>query len=148
MVVYYIFVNDKKICGILTQGSFSLENQRAEYLIVGIGINIYPPREGFPRQIEDSAGYLVEKEETDLKNRLVAAILNAFWDLYKNYTKKEIIHLYREYSYILGKKVYIERNNKMLEVLAKEIDDDANLVVYHEDGQKEVLSSGEISIRI
>ena len=35
-----VYINDKKVCGILTEASF--DNHRLNYVIVGIGINITP----------------------------------------------------------------------------------------------------------
>ena len=36
-----IYLNSKKICGILTEGSTSIEQGSLEYVIIGIGINMY-----------------------------------------------------------------------------------------------------------
>ena len=44
-----VYIEDKKVCGILTEGAVSLEKGSLEYVILGVGINVYPPRGGFPR---------------------------------------------------------------------------------------------------
>ena len=42
-----IFVNNKKVCGILTEASLDLENGGLRYAILGIGINVFAPRKAF-----------------------------------------------------------------------------------------------------
>ena len=44
-----VYVDEKKVCGILTEGALDLENGGLRYAILGIGINICPPDGGFPR---------------------------------------------------------------------------------------------------
>ena len=43
-----IYLNEKKVCGILTEASYSLESGSLDYVILGIGFNVYPPAGGFP----------------------------------------------------------------------------------------------------
>lgn len=50
-----IFVNMRKVCGILTEASVGLEEQRLRYAVVGIGINVAPPPGGFPEALADIA---------------------------------------------------------------------------------------------
>lgn len=51
-----VYVDGRKVCGILTEGSVSVEDGRLEYVIVGIGINAYEPEGGFPPDIAAVAG--------------------------------------------------------------------------------------------
>ena len=46
-----VYIEDKKVCGILTEGAVSLEKGSLEYVILGVGINVYPPRGVFPREL-------------------------------------------------------------------------------------------------
>lgn len=51
-----IYQEGRKISGILTEASISMENGSVEYVILGIGVNVYPPKGGFPEDIRETAG--------------------------------------------------------------------------------------------
>lgn len=59
-----IFIDGKKVCGILTEASFSLESGGFDYAILGIGINVYSPAGGFPPEIAGVAGAILDEAET------------------------------------------------------------------------------------
>lgn len=48
-----IFVNDRKLCGILTEGELELESGRIKYLVLGIGINVN--NIAFPEELAEIA---------------------------------------------------------------------------------------------
>ena len=41
----------KKVSGILTEASISMESGSVQYVVLGIGMNVYSPESGFPREI-------------------------------------------------------------------------------------------------
>ena len=51
-----IMINGKKVCGILTEAGFESSGDKLDYVILGIGINIAPPNDGFPKELENIAG--------------------------------------------------------------------------------------------
>ena len=51
-----IYVRGRKVCGILTEASFSLESGMLDYAVLGIGMNVYEPEGGFPEELADVAG--------------------------------------------------------------------------------------------
>ena len=51
-----IYVEGKKVCGILTEASLDCENGQVNYLIVGIGINTRVPDSDFPEELKSIAG--------------------------------------------------------------------------------------------
>lgn len=143
-----IYVDGKKICGILTQGSFSMENNKTEYIILGIGINVYAPEDGFPKEITDTAGFLLSHQEANMKNKLVARVLDHFWDMYRNTNQKEISELYKQYSFVVGKRVVVHGANSSAPAKVLDINEKCNLIVQYDDGNTGVLSFGEISITV
>lgn len=145
-----LIIESKKIAGILTEGSISMENGELNYAIVGIGINVYHPNKGFPEEIKDVAGSIFGKEKgnSDFRNRLVAEIANNFFEFYENLGKKEYLEVYRERSIVIGKNIKVLSNDEEIRAKALEIDSNANLVVEYQDGKIEKLNSGEISITL
>ncbi len=144
-----IFCNGKKVCGILTEGSFSMENGAMDYAVVGIGLNVTPPIGGFPENINSIAAAVCKTDQSapDVRARIVAEILKRFWHYYKKLSAKEYLADYKERSMIIGKDIDVISGDKIRIAHAIEIDDDCRLVVQFEDGSVEILSSGEISIR-
>ena len=55
-----VFLNGKKICGILTEASINMELITIDYVIMGIGFNAYAPKGGFPDDIKDIAGSVLQ----------------------------------------------------------------------------------------
>ena len=51
-----IYIDGRKVSGILTEASISMENGSVEYVVVGIGFNVYLPEDGFSGEIKDIAG--------------------------------------------------------------------------------------------
>ena len=51
-----VYLNEKKVCGILTEASVDFENGGLNWAVLGIGINIAVPEEGFPEEIRSIAG--------------------------------------------------------------------------------------------
>ena len=141
-----VLIAGKKVCGILTEGAFSLENQSMEYVVVGVGINVYPPREGFPEDLQDIAGYVLEQQQADGKNALAAGFLNRFMAYYRR-NDLDYAQAYRERSVVIGRDIDVISPSGTRRALALDIDRDCRLLVRYENGEIARLSSGEVSIR-
>lgn len=146
-----LYLNDRKISGILTEGFTSLEDGSLSHVIVGIGINMYMPPEGFPEEIKDKAGVLMPEgmTETDLRNRICAAVINEFMALYTKGEDADFLDDYRKRSNLIGGYVkVIPSGLEPLKGYAKvlSIDDEFRLVVEHDNGKVEALSTGEVSV--
>ncbi|MDO5128248.1 MAG: biotin--[acetyl-CoA-carboxylase] ligase [Eubacteriales bacterium] len=143
-----VFLDNRKVCGILTQASFSMENMKPEYVVVGIGINLYHPRDGFGAELRNIAGTVLNEQSGDIKNKILAEVLNRYYYYYTNFEKREFISSYKERSFVLGKQIMVVTPNNMRPAKALDIDEECHLLVSYEDGSEEWLSTGEISIRL
>lgn len=142
-----IFMDGKKVSGILTEAALGLESGSLDYVIVGIGINAYPPKEGFPQEIDRIAGAVFPKRQNDGKNHLAAAFLNRFMEYYSKKQNADYVEKYRERSLVIGKEIRVLSSGGERKALALDVDKECHLLVRYEDGSTERLSSGEISIR-
>ena len=99
-----LYLNDKKIAGILTEGTVSLEDNTVSDVIIGIGMNVYPPTEDFPDSVKSIAGSLLRPGtvEPDLRNRLCAAVIAEFYQIYTGSGVSGIIDEYRSRSVLIG----------------------------------------------
>ena len=146
--VHDIYINGKKVCGILTEASLDLESGGLHYAVLGIGINLFLPQEGFPADIKSKAGALFEdRNNNDLRCRLVAAVLDRFFCLYPNIQDKEFLPEYRRRSMLTGETVDVLRGETSCPAIVKGIGDDFSLIVTYQDGSTARLSSGDVSVR-
>lgn len=142
-----VFVDSKKTCGILTEAAISMETGSLDYAIVGIGINVYPPKDGFPSEISNIAGYLLQTQAIGAKNKLVARIINLFFDYYTSQNMAYVAE-YRKRSFVIGKEITVINSGSFCNATALSVDDNCRLIVRYDSGEIATLSSGEISIRL
>ncbi len=140
-----IFMRGKKVCGILTEGDIDSHSGKLNYAVLGIGININEPRGGFPPEIADIAG-AVSENGVD-KESLIVKILEKFNMYYRELESATFLPKYKQKQMLLGQSVDVHRGQNITQATAVEIDDECGLVVEYADGRREVLSSGEVSVR-
>lgn len=147
-----VYVDGKKICGILTEGIASFETGQIESIVVGIGINT--SLRGFPDELKDIAGALNGKFS---KPALAAAVISKTLDLAETIEDRGFIAAYKKKSLVIGKDITVYNGSykrypqdELPSRTAKALDIDKNggLMVMYADGQRETLISGEISIRL
>jgi len=143
-----VFLRGKKVCGILTEGSFDMESGQFEYAVLGAGINVYEPAGGFPAEIREIAGSVLHSPAPDAKNRIIAEYLNRFLPLYRKLGSPETNAEYKKRSFVLGRMVNVLTGERITPARALDVDERCRLVVEYESGQREALSSGEISVKI
>ena len=162
-----VLIDGKKICGILTEGAIDVETGMLQYAIVGIGINIRPPKGGFPEEIASLAGALLPEnsglaqsgntdqipaekrsEDSPLRSRLAARVLDRLMDFYEALPERSFYTAYKSRSFLLGRPINILAvGEEPRPATAIDIAPDFSLIVQTEDGKTEHLNSGEVSVR-
>lgn len=135
-----VYLDGKKICGILTEAITNFEEGTVDSVIIGIGINIKTV--DFPDDVEN-AGTLGEKIS---RSRLIAEVTNELMDIAGS-DYNSFIDYYRSHSFVIGERIKIIQNGKVTPATAVAIDETGGLEVELENGEHKVLRSGEISIR-
>ena len=142
-----IILNNKKICGILTE--LSAEMERVNYIVIGIGINIKTLE--FPNEIKDKATSLYKEGYKISRADIVRQFCIEFEKLYKGYIldddKENTLDICRKHSAVIGKQVYIVKNNKKELVKCIDINENGNLIIKENNGDIKEIMSGEVSIR-
>lgn len=127
-----IYLNDRKIAGILTE--------KTKFgLIVGIGINITTT--SFPSSISDHVGNITQSnvDNNQISRKLVKAIIQAT----KTYQNAKFLDNYRELSYLKNKKVTLKVGRKHIIGRVVTIDNQGRLVIACQDTLRR-YSSGEV----
>ena len=140
-----IYVGGKKVAGILTEGAF--KNGKIDYAVVGIGVNLSLPEGDFPEDIRSIAGALT-KNTADFKNELIAEIVNRFMYYYELLPERAFLQKYKEKLFFLGNEITVISAEGNYNAVAEDIDNMCRLIVRNNKGERIILGSGEISIKI
>jgi BirA family biotin operon repressor/biotin-[acetyl-CoA-carboxylase] ligase len=151
-----VILDGKKVCGILTE--MSMEMERINFLISGIGLNFSQQESDFPEEIRDKATslnlYLKEKRGLDIsgikRSQLIKMILFKFEEVYDKVNSEcgdEVINEWKKYCITLGKEVCINYRTKQYTGIALDVDMKGRLLVRCNDGVTREVSSGEVSVR-
>lgn len=142
-----VYIDGRKICGILTEAAFSLENGGLDYAVCGIGINVYEPEGGFPEDIKDIAGAVLDTPADDVRNRLAALVLENFMNYYNKLSENSFLQGYQSRLMWRGEDINLIRGSEITPAKLIDADEKCRLIVKYEDGTEDTISSGEISIR-
>ncbi|MGN0393816.1 MAG: biotin--[acetyl-CoA-carboxylase] ligase [Coprococcus sp.] len=143
-----VVINGKKVCGILTE--MSSEGTDINYVVVGIGINVY--NSYFPEELADKATSIKLENGTGCnRSSLIADVTNEFEKLYEQFIEnRDLSFIIEEYNSLLAhkdKQVYIIENDNKTEYTALGLSPDGGLIVKDVNGQKNEIISGEVSVR-
>ena len=143
-----IYINNKKIGGILTEASTNFESGTIDYLILGIGINFNNPKDNFPDDLKEIADSLYNGNSNGInRNILCAEILNNILSIIPKIKDYNFISEYKKRSIILNQEIMYTSGGIYSKGRAIDINNDGSLVIKHDDGSIKILNSGEISIR-
>ena len=131
--------------GIFTEAVSDFETGDIELVVVGIGINLKEPKDGFPKELGDIAGTVLKEGEHVDRNLLVAEIVN---ELLEESEKDGIPKEYIERNIVPGRKVRVAYGQQERCVFAKQILPDGRLLIENEQHEEEILPCGDVSLRI
>jgi len=141
-----VFLDGKKICGILTESVSMPDSPGVQRIILGIGVNFSTPPAEFPEELQHIAGSLFGTEKPSItRNQLAAEIINRIISPDNQHNEKEMLEKYRKRMFLLGKKVTVTGTGETYEATAVDIDDTGQLVARKDNGEILLLSSGDIS---
>ena len=141
-----IYAGGKKLAGILTEGKARCEGTLA-YAVVGIGINLL--KQEFPEDVraiattvEDECGEVIDA------NELTATIVKEFFENLHLVGTPALADEYRSRSFLIGAQVSVIKPTVTYEATVKGITDKCELLLTLPDGKEEILSTGEVSVRL
>jgi BirA family biotin operon repressor/biotin-[acetyl-CoA-carboxylase] ligase len=142
-----VYCDDKKLCGILTEGAISVEQQRMSYVVVGVGINTG----AVPGELRDTATSVLRLtgRKPD-RCALTAEFLNRMEPLVLDLVegrKAKLLDGYRDRQLVIGRTVEVITETETFYARAAEIDDEGALIVENEAGRQR-LGSEEVSLKI
>lgn len=139
-----LYLDGKKICGILTEAISDLESGLVQNILIGIGLNYRTT--DFPPELRETAASLTPTGVS--RNRMIAAIVDELLDILSNPSDRRYLDIYRRHSMVIGQEIVFIRGGEEFAARALDIDKEGGLVITLPDGTREILRSGEISLRV
>ncbi len=142
-----LYLNGRKISGILTEGAIGADG-KADFAVIGIGVNVRSVKTHFPDELLEIASSLEDETRKIAEiGELGAAIVYELEKLLPEFEKGGFIEEYRNRSCIIGCDVIISKQGSEPTAKAVGIADNGGLIVEYPDGQKETLTSGEARVQ-
>lgn len=139
-----IYIENKKVAGILCETSLHPSTMQLDYLIIGVGINVHSM--DIPDDLKDKAGSIEDFTSLCLhREELVVEMLNRFLPYYNALPEPTFLNAYKQYSNVLQRKITVYEYQTIYEAFVLDIDQQGGLVIQTNDKIK-TLTSGEISI--
>lgn len=138
-----LYCDGRKVAGILTEGVVDMESGRLEHAVLGIGVNVKPPEDGFPADIADVAGAVLDDRSGAVRCKLAAAILVQFWELYRSLGDAPFYDEYRRRCFLLGQPLVVRQGASRVRARAVDLTRDFKLVIELPDGSRRELPYGE-----
>lgn len=143
-----ILVNGRKMVGILTEMSGSMEE--ISYIIMGIGVNVKTKQEELPEEIKHIAtSLLMEGIDIERTEAFKIILENLEYQYYEILDKgfDETLDEWRKLSVTLGQDIEVRAPDNTYEGIATDIDEDGNLLVKTLNGDIKRIVAGDVSIR-
>lgn len=139
-----IYLDGRKICGILTEAVTDSVTGAFTGVVVGVGVNL--KTSCFPPELEHIASSLGEAAPD--RCALAAAITDELLAITDALPDRSFLEFYRSRSLVIGRRITYTANGAAHGALAVGIDGQGGLIVRTDSGERITLSSGEISLRL
>lgn len=133
-----VYINGKKVCGILTESVIAEGSRR---VVLGIGVNLDLPESAFPAELRGTAASVSAD-----RNALALRILHRLFELMDEGDLGAVRNAYRELCFLVGREIFVKKEGGRLKATALGLTDSLALSVRYEDGTREDLIAGEVSV--
>mgnify|MGYP006424113615 CR=1 FL=1 len=145
-----LYCRGRKLAGILTESR--TQSWETTDMVVGVGLNINMDSAAFPLELRDDATSMKQECGTSLDlNRVAAGVLLALYHAYESFLAGTHKHAFRplwiDYDCLNGQQVTVSQSGQSFEARACGVDERGGLMLVLPDGERIVVSSGDVSIR-
>jgi BirA family biotin operon repressor/biotin-[acetyl-CoA-carboxylase] ligase len=140
-----ILINGKKVCGILIESE--VKGKRADYAIIGIGINVNLKPADFPEALPLATSLSHELGKDISQLDMVRCLLAEIENLYLALPSGEAVYQeWRDSLVTLGKKVQVSSGEATLEGIAESVASDGSLLLRQSDGSLTKVVAGDVTL--
>ena len=144
-----VLINDKKVCGILAESSFSRAN--VEYIIIGLGLNVNLDTNQLPPDCQETSTSLsLEVGRNVSRIKLLKQFIISWDEHIQGFVKAGHPYLrskWIENNVTLGRNVTINKENNSILGLAVDISEKGGLIVRLSDGSLKEFLAEDVSLR-
>ena len=141
-----VLINQKKVCGILTEGQ--IMGETLGFAILGIGINANFNIAAFPTHLKEAATTLREELGRKIERETllceVLAEIESYYELLGRGKFEAILDDWRRLAGLLGSYVEIGSDGRRIQGWAVDVDDDGALIVRLKDKTLLRVISGDV----
>ena len=141
-----LILGGRKLGGILIEGSVDPESGEYDYLIAGIGVNLYKTE--LDEEIQNIATSLeAETGEKVEKDALIQSFVCHFSEGLKNLHSEALFEDYKSRLITLGKPVTVVTLAESYDATAIDLLPDYSLLVADKSGEEKRIFTGEVSVK-
>ena len=142
-----LILGERKLGGILIEGAINSQSKRYDYLIAGIGVNLYAARRdeeiaNIATSLEEQCGKRIDKEA------LVKSFVKHFLDGLNNLDNEDLFADYKSRLITLNKRVSVKTVTEEYEAFATDLNRDYSLLITTPTGEQKRIFTGEVSVKI
>jgi len=140
-----LYINNKKIAGILTESS--TVEVAVKYIILGVGMNVNIDSAILPlgaTSLKDELGK--EISVIELLTKILESMEEDYLKFISVYNLSPFLKEINEFSLVIGKQIKVQLPKKSIQGYATSIDEHGRLLIELEDGQRQTITSGEVRL--
>ncbi len=143
-----LYLNDRKLGGILTESSPFLPGAGPEFVVVGAGINVKSLPDQFPASLRGSVSSLEHEDDfalevEELLSPLVVSMLSAMDRLADN--REQILAQWRARDYLLNRELSYKGTRGLSRAIGIGLASDGRYVVRDRNGVEHRIVAGDIN---
>lgn len=144
-----VLINERKVCGVLTEADAELE--KVNYLIVGIGINANFEPELFPSEFRSAATTIrrelgMEISRVELVQRLLEE-LEREYEIFNRGEFSAILEEWKKLSATIGARVRVITSGRTIDGVAEDLDEDGALLVNTGEKIERIITGDCVHLR-
>ncbi|MCB8817156.1 biotin--[acetyl-CoA-carboxylase] ligase [Desulfosporosinus shakirovi] len=144
-----IFINGKKVCGILAESNFSKSN--FEYVIIGLGINVNLETIHLPSDCQETSTSLsIELGQNVSRFKLLKQFIISWDEHFQGFVRAGHPYLRNKWiknNVTLGRNVTVNKGNYSIHGSAEDVSEKGGLIVRLSDGSLQEFLAEDVSIR-
>lgn len=140
-----LLVNNKKIGGILIEGS--VKENIVEHVVIGLGINVNQTQFSGDFKTKATSLRLESRQQVD-RTKLFREIISSLETQYKNYARtafRSVIPLWEKRSTMLNKSILVSQSGNVFSGTVKGLSPEGGLVL-ETNGSTKILFAGDVTI--
>lgn len=141
-----ILVDNRKICGILSESGISRDGRR--FIVAGIGLNVNQTPEDFPanlKSIATSVAILAGRSVSrDIVLRLLLDTIETYYNRLNSQGIDWLIPAWMDRAVIIGKRLVVRQHDGMISGICAGMEKDGSLLIQLENGVIEKVYSGDV----